>query len=120
MNTELSIAIENHMNEILPECIGTLTFLPDALDKVVLKEISDKLDNCKVVFINLSDSQLVVTSYNTLEDLESELTSHGYLMLKDLNVVKVHKDSLRIGTRLDNESGKKLKELYAAARKCVK
>lgn len=120
MNTELSTAIEKHKNQILPECIGTLTFLPDALDKVVLREVSVKLENCKVVFINLSDSQLVVTSYNNLEDLESELTSHGYLMLKDLNVVKVHKDSLRIGTRLDNDSANKLKELYEAAKGVTK
>ena len=114
--TDLANAIENHMNSVIPAYVGTLTFKTDAFEQVVLKEISDKLNDCQVEFIAQNNEWLVITTYNSLEILESELLTPGFKMLDNLGVVKVHKETLRIGTRLDNESGKKLKELYAAAK----
>lgn len=114
--TNLVNAIENHMNNVIPEYVGTLTFESNAFEQAVLKEISDKLNDCQVEFITQNNEWLVITTYNSLEILEAELVTPGFKMLNNLGVVKVHKETLRIGTRLDNESGKKLKELYAAAK----
>lgn len=118
--TNLAKAIENHMNNVTPEYSGTLTFEPHAFEQKALEEVSNKLNDCHVEFINRNNEWLVITTYHSLELLEAELITPGFKMLNNIGVVKVHKETLRIGVRLDNESGKKLKELYAAARKCVK
>ena len=112
----LAEAIENHINNVSPMHVGTLTFKPNAADEAVLKEVAQKLRDCDVEFINRNNEWLVITTYRTIEALEAELLTPGFKILNDINVVKIHKESLRIGTRLDQASGKNLKDLYEAAK----
>lgn len=115
----LAIAIEEHINNVSPMHIGSLEFKAESLSEEVLRTMATKLNDSTVEFINRNNEWLIITTYHSLELLEAELLTPGYKMLANINVTKVHKESLRIGVRLDQASGEGFKKIYEAAKAYV-